>query len=210
MPIFDNTTTWSYKTRHVQTKDGSPNFTDFDAGDFIRGASILIIAGPRRKPTPFIAAQLFPIGLLQTGSVQEQKQLEEVFEIGAEPRYFIDGRVFHSMQVTRIMVDSASLLRAMYNEASHAGQVVPAGNEPGFNDYYLNLASVFFNKPTGLLLVDKNSDGVTVGAAYLRDAKINNYNRNITATQTVVAEQCLVRFDRIEPIQLSELVGIIP
>lgn len=210
MPIFDNASTWSYKTRHVQTRDGSPNFTDFDAGNFIRAASILIIAGPRRKPTPLVASQLFPIGLLQTGSIQEQKQLEEVFEIGAEPRYFIDGRTFFSMQVTRIMVDNASLLRAMYNVSSHAGQVIPAGNEPGYNDYFLNLASVFFNKPTGLLVVDKNNDGVTVGAAYLRDAKIQNYNRQIAAPQTVVAEQCVVRFDRIEPVQLSELSGIIP
>jgi hypothetical protein len=206
--------TWQYKTKHVQSRDAAGN--DYDAGNFIRGASILICAGPRRKPaSPWTAggggtaATIFPIGLLQTGSINEQKQLEEVFEIGSERRYFITGRTFFTLQATRIMVDGASLLRAMYNTSTGSAGT-GAGDEAGFSDYFTNLASTFFNTPTGLLVIDNDNNNLIVGGAYLEDAYIQTYNRQITAAQTVVAEQCLVKFDKIVPVSKADIDTIVP
>lgn len=206
MAIPDDLSTWDYKVRHVQTKDGT---VDFDAGDFLRGASVLIVAGPRKYSSTMTSSELFPIGLLQTGSISEQKQLEEVFEIGSERRYFITGRTFFQMQAQRIMVNGASLLRALYNEDTHVGQTIPTGNEPGFNQHYLNLASIFFNKPTGLLVVDNDNDDRVVGGAYLEDAYIQSYNRQIAAPQTVIAEQCVIKFDNMVALSASDILPLL-
>jgi hypothetical protein len=217
MSINDKLSTWQYKTKHVQARDGAG--TDFDAGNFVRGASVLLVAGPRRKPDLSNAStandMLWPIGLLQTGSISQQKQLEEIFEIGSERRYFITGRTFYSLQAARIMVDGASLMRALYNERTHSDQTIVEENWPGTpygttgTDYYLNLASIFFNKPTGILMIDNNNDDVVTGAVYLEDCYIQNYNRQIVAAQTVVAEQCTVRFDGMKPCKATEVAAII-
>lgn len=213
MAIFDNSSSWQYKTRHVQARDNAGN--DFDAGNFIRGASILLVAGPRRCPAQpaawvaGLASQLIPIGLLQTGSINEQKQLEEIFEIGSERRYFITGRTFFTLQAARIMVDGASLLRAMYNSNAGSAGTGP-GDEAGFSDYFLNLASTFFNTPTGLLVIDNDNNNKIVGGAYLEDAYIQTYNRQITAAQTVVAEQCLIKFDKLVPVDKALIDAVVP
>jgi hypothetical protein len=83
-------------------------------------------------------------------------------------------------------------------------------DRPGDHDYYLNLASTFFNTPTGLLVIDNNNDDKIVGAAYLEDCYIQTYNRQIAAPQTVVAEQCVIRFDAIAPVNKYELDAILP
>lgn len=236
MAIYDGITTWNYKTKHVQARDNVG--TDFDAGQFIRGASCLLVAGPRHFSDVMGAVgtpTLRPIGLLQNGSISQQKQLEEVFEIGSERRYMVTGRTFYQLQAERIMISGGSLMRATYDvrdsndpnpspsdsvptwQSRYPGVNIPAdsfsspvayGAGPGFRDFYLNLASVFFNKPTGILVIDNDADDQVVGACYLEDCYIQSYNRRISAPQTVVAEQCLIKFDRLVPVLPSFVTSL--
>ena len=146
--------------------------------------------------------------------MSQNKQLEEVFEIGSERRYFITGRTFYQIQAQRIMVSGASLLRALYNvdvtgwQTAYGVTIPNTGADlPGYHDYFFNLASIYFNKPTGIMMLDNDNDDQIVGGVYAEDCYVQTYNRQIAAPQTVVAEQALIKCDRLVTLDRTTISG---
>jgi hypothetical protein len=76
-------------------------------------------------------------------------------------------------------------------------------NRPGFDDFYLNLASDLFNQPTGLLIYFKNGVDETVGAVYLEDCYINGHQLSISSGSVLIMEGASVQFDRLISVQMN-------
>lgn len=102
-------TTWDFYNYHVQQ--------DLKAGQFVSAESTLVAAGPPRFTDAGSSAQnleVFPIGLLESVAIQQNKQLQRVFEIGSIRSYFIPGRTIGSLSVGRTFYFGPSLLRVLY------------------------------------------------------------------------------------------------
>jgi hypothetical protein len=108
-------TTWDFYNYHVQQ--------DLRGGQFVSAESTLVAAGPPRADDAGAAStgnaggaslEVFPIGLLESVAVQQNKQLQRIFEIGSIRSYFIPGRTIGSLSVGRTFYFGPSLLRTLY------------------------------------------------------------------------------------------------
>jgi len=223
---------WSFHERHVQ-----PDIDDF--GSFVRAASVLIAAGPAKLSSKF-SAQLnqevapsslddiaFPIGVVENFALAQNKQLQTIFEIGSDRRYFIPGRTINNVSLSRVLMDGPSLMKVMYHyylpypgavqSTSGALNGIRYGNAldrvkdikdlPGQDSMFLNLASDLFNLPIGLLVMFKNNSEDLVSAVYLERCMINSHNMNINASSILVAEAVNIQFDKVVPINMEYTVS---
>ena len=107
---------WDFQNYHVQQ--------DINMGQFVNAESTLVGAGPPELPssvetggftaTTAATAMVYPIGLLETISLQQSKQMQKIFEIGSSRSYFIPGRVVGSINLGRTFYFGPSLLRVLY------------------------------------------------------------------------------------------------
>jgi hypothetical protein len=123
----DSIANWDFRNNYVQ------NNVD-PGGSFVRGASVLLAAGPpslaqatlSRPGTPGFSGFneitedaltfAYPIGLVDNIGVAQSKGLQQIFEIGSDRRYFIPGRTVNSVNMSRVMFDGPSLMKVMYND----------------------------------------------------------------------------------------------
>lgn len=74
---------------------------------------------------------------------------------------------------------------------------------PGFDDFFLNLASDLFNQPTGLCIYFKNGVDVTVGSVYLENCYVQGHQLSISSGSVLIMEGVSVQFERLFPIQMN-------
>jgi len=223
---------WKFQEQHVQ-----PSIDDY--GSFVRAGSVLLAAGPPKLSTKFTAQQrpgvppsqlddiAHPIGVVENFALAQNKQLQTIFEIGSDRRYFIPGRVINNCSLSRVLIDGPSLLKVMYNyylpfpgaSAPTNGPIgeVRFGNNardvkkivelPGQDHMFLNLASDLFHLPIGLLIMFKNNCDQLVAASYLEKCMINSHNMNINASSVLVAEATNLQFDKVVPVNLQGTVA---
>lgn len=101
--------TWDFHNFHVQS--------DLKGGQFVSAESTLIAAGPPLLPNGLngqSSGQVYPIGLLESVGLQQNKQLQRIFEIGSTRSYFIPGRTVGSVSIGRTFYFGPSLLRVLY------------------------------------------------------------------------------------------------
>jgi len=191
-------------------------------GQFINAESTLIAAGP---PTITVGAttntDVFPIGLLETFGLQQSRQLQRIFEIGSSRSYFIPGRTIGSVTLGRTFYHGPNLLRALY--AYYNG---PAGNEtvtpliksaavelpptkatewrePGYGDFFIDLASALFAQPTGLACYFKDSNTDTYGGFYLENCYVQGHQMTVSSGSVLIMEGASLQYDLLVPLQLS-------
>jgi hypothetical protein len=210
--VFD----WTFKTAHAQDRD------IIDAtgalGNFISAESVVLAAGPAsRNGVSF--ENLIPIGLCDSASIQQNKNIIQLFEIGSKLPYILPGRTFAQIQLNRVVFNGDSLLGAV---TAANGATAPTGSDsPGFGAYtgnvettegafYLNLASSFFNKTFGLAILYQDSDaenalagkGQWVAAFYAENCLIQSHQMNIQGQQYIVMESALVRCTNVAPLAI--------
>jgi len=108
-------TNWQFASENVQT--------EITNGEYVSSESTLILGGPARlsqlqtaEGAPGIAAQtsMFPIGLVDSINVQQNKGVQRLFEIGSKRAYFVPGRLIATMNISRVLFFGPSLLRMLY------------------------------------------------------------------------------------------------
>lgn len=112
--MADTTTTsfsgWEFHNFHVQQ--------ELRGGQFVNAASTLVGAGPPRLAdaggTNAAGLQVYPIGLLESVGLQQNRQLQQIFEIGSNRSYFVPGRTVGAISVGRTFYFGPSLLRVLY------------------------------------------------------------------------------------------------
>jgi len=104
---------WDFHNYHVQQ--------DLKGGQFVSAESTLVAAGPPNLDgsTGSVAAQpgdgiVYPIGMLESVGLQQNKQLQRIFEIGSTRSYFVPGRTVGSISIGRTFYYGPSLMRVLY------------------------------------------------------------------------------------------------
>lgn len=124
---------WDFNSKHVQQ--------NLEGGDFIGSHTVILCATAPRlsdltagalggnndtSKSPLGTYQTeasagannvafaIPIGVVSDFTVQQQRQVQQVFEIGSKRSYFVSARNITSLSLTRVFFHGPSLLRMLY------------------------------------------------------------------------------------------------
>lgn len=170
---------------------------------------------------------VYPIGVIQNLRMNQNRQVRRLFEIGSERAYLIPGRLVGRLQMGRVLYHGKSLLRALqaYRTEGDLSAVEVAGSDtsqgqkdlvtgaepleevaelPGSdNQFWINLASEFFDHPIGVMFYLKDNNNNDYGHFYVEDAIINTHSMQLGAGSTIITENATMEFDRAKPVELT-------
>ena len=107
-----NIFTQKYTDWKDQWKDKRVQPIGEDTGDFVSAESTLLVSGPSVYPKND-EESLIPIGLVQNATVTQNKQIQQLHEIGSRQMFTVPGRTFASVGIARVLFDGPSLLFAI-------------------------------------------------------------------------------------------------
>jgi len=207
---------WDFENFHILNID--------DPTVFISADSTLIAAGPPKLGQNYT---LYPIGLLENWGMNEQRQLQRIFEIGSSLSYFVVGRAIGALTLGSVFFNGPSLLSALYGvfDIKIPGATInalvsnPAGtievkNSPGVKlrgeggDYrgfgpVTLFSDLFRKKAIGLAIYHKDSAGNMIGGLYFERCHIAGRQFATSAGAVVLAEGVAVEYERSVPIELA-------
>lgn len=174
--------TWEYKEKNV---DESIN-----QNDFLSASRVIIYAAPgigRSRDNSY--ANFKKIGLIQGYNWGEQKQIDQIFELGSEVSYLIPGRTAGQISLSRILLNGHDLLNVLYGTSSADS-----------NDWIKSLKDI--DKPLNLLFasygnVNSSDTAQMVYSRVFQGCHITSRNESIAAGQTVVAENVNIMYTQI-------------
>lgn len=203
---------WNFRSWHVGLDQGGKNTNAITPENF------LIAAGPPRLSQigENFLTKVFPIGMLESVSVGQQKVLQQIREIGSRRSYIISSYSTGNLTISRMMYSQASLMRALYMANDDFEDI---DNPPGAGDYgaydgnaaartadnafYINLQSELFDRPMGLLLYILDQRNNPYGAMYAEDCQIQAHNFALAAQGVSISEQASLLFDRMLPVAVT-------
>jgi hypothetical protein len=230
---------WNTYKNYVQSGGVGPGMVDgrFVTGAYTglfagppRLASLggALSLGAAISSAPEAAAQLvYPVGLTQSINISHNRQFNRIFEIGSERSYFISGRTMGQLALSRVLYHGPSILRVLYAYyADAAGDtVVPAMFPnvgatampnphdviipPGFENFYINLASDLFSQPIGLLMIMQDVNQDAYGACYFESCVLPNHTWATDSQGVIIQESVALQFEMAVPIAMEavELVA---
>ena len=201
---------WSFNEGHVQAVP--------ESGDFLSSESVVICAGPSTVPATI--DNIVPIGLVQNATVTQNKQIQQLYEIGSRQPIFIPGRTVVQAALSRILFDGPSLMRALYKivqpdgtgpdvaeldqlDSSSHPENAPGNPYIGGQDqakFFINLASEFFNKPIGLGFMMNDMENQNYAGFYLENCLIQSHQLSLAGQQTILVENVGIRCSRVVPL----------
>lgn len=173
---------------------------------------------------------VYPLGQTQQIALGQNTNIMRLFEIGSRRSYFITGRSVGQLSVRKAWYHGASILRLMYayhqssqgenqfpsmfgsNLTSHPDNInSPIYDSPGYDNFFVNLASDLFSRPIGLLMTVRDNTKQTLGMAYFEQCYIPTHGFTLDAASVLVQEQITLNFERIVPVQAAgvDLLGIL-
>lgn len=168
-----------------------------------------------------------PCGLVQGFNSQQQQQLVRLFEIGSTRSVVVTGRSFGSLQMNRVVYNGPNLLRFMFAyysnvTASSLGAIdktkIAAALEttttelinfnseelaPGYEDFFMNLASTLFSIPVGILFYLKDAMDRPYGMVYFENVYISSQNLSVDEASPIMMEIVSMEFERCMPVKIS-------
>lgn len=200
---------WSFDNKAVEENERMP------AAKQIGSKGILIGFGPPKYKS---GAKIVLCGFIQNMNLNQQKQIQEIFEIGSGDRFFSDGPTRNMLSIARALFSGASILKMMGTGLTGRGM---DGSDPNlekvfrkkdreaaasdFDDaHWINLSSSFFNNPLGVYLDYGSFDGEgerkSYSKTYLENCKIQALSTNLQAGQWLTQEQVQIMFANPVPI----------
>lgn len=169
---------WSNLNTHVDTSIESDNF--------VNSAHTVIYARLNHSSS----TAFYPIGVVQGFTFVEQRQVDEIFEVGSDARYIIPGRTSGQLSIQRILIHGADLINTLYGTLGANSTLIP--------NTIKSLRSI--NSPLDLLFVtydssDSNSENM---ARYFTNCWITSRQESINANQVVIAEQCSLIYENVD------------
>ena len=224
---------WNFRTQHVQRELEPQDFINAATVLIAAGPPRIVSPGELRGVSLQAAGKtsavyLFPIGIVENLTLVSNRQLQILFEIGSKRQFYVPGRVVPQISLARTLFNGPNLLRALYAfypakflPGRTTDIVVPAPSafkeilscpvqeNPGFQDFFINLNSDLFDRPFGLLMILKDECNHPYASFYLENAFINNHQMTVNASSTLVAEGSTIQFERIVPIDLGAKPSVV-
>lgn len=107
--------------QHVQPDEHNRSLQ----GGFLSGESATVVAGPAELSPSQSANSLIPVGLVQQAQLSQNKQLNQIFEIGGRVPFYVPSRVTVQASLSRILFDGPSLFYALYQRLDLDEGTVP-------------------------------------------------------------------------------------
>lgn len=106
--MADNITvpTWEYHDKTIQG--------NIENSDFTRADRVVLFAAPTPLPGE-TSVTMKPIGMVQSMSHSENKQIQQLFELGSSVQTLIPGLTTGSLQFQRVMISGKDMLNAIYH-----------------------------------------------------------------------------------------------
>ncbi len=208
---------WNFKNHHVQ------QFDNTETASQVGSKAVLISVGP---PTWEQAAggQAVVMGMVQQFSMQQQRQVAEIFEIGSERRYYLDNPHRAQLTISRVLISGPSLLKilgtGLLNRGMGEGEIElerlfqdgginAAGADPN-NNLWINIASDLFNNPLGIMLEfeEFHGDGTSsnYGTVYLQNCKLQGHSMAMQSQMWMIQEDINMLFEYAIPIVPAQTV----
>ena len=223
---------WDPQNKHVSRasfgSDGRHTVDEVEATNFIEAGTVLICSGPSSLESASGSAKevnVIPIGMIEQVSVQQNRPLQRIFEIGSKISYIIPGRAVGGMAINKMLFDGPSLLR-MLTAGEYSEREVGAGGvqqgvkelttfsgkridvpNTGFGGIDLNFMSSLFELPFGIMMYFRNQSGDDVSAVYFEGCRMTAHSFGIASQATVIAESVNMEFTRVVPVKTEGLVG---
>lgn len=220
---------WKPYENYVQSGGEGPGMVDgkFVSGAFMgifAGPSRLstiggVVSLATAVENPASASQIvYPVGITQNINLSHNRSFSRIFELGSERSYFISGRTIGQLSLSRILYHGPSILRTLYAYYQDLlpPTIVPAmfpnvGSAtnpnphdvvipPGYENFYINLASDLFSQPIGLLVSLLDSNLQPYGSFYLESCYIPNHTFATDAQGVIIQESVAVQFELCVPI----------
>jgi|SRR5690625_185220 len=203
---FDN---WDFRNHHVGFDQGGANTNAITPENFF------IAAGPARlqQVGEDFSNKVFPLGMTEQASVNQQKAVQPIREIGSRRSYHISSYSTGQISLSRVMYSQASLLRVLtvanddYDDLdspagakSHRPFSGDVGGDTRDPSFYINLQSTIFDRPIGLLFYILDQRNQPYGAMYAEDVMIQTHGFGLSAQGISISEQVSLVFDRMVPV----------
>lgn len=218
---------WDFINRNVQSGLTTGQFLNMSSTLIAFGPPSLGVGGgvvmDDNAASPSVGDTVWPAGLVSQFGIQQQLPVIPVPEIGSYKRYTITGPPDGSFSLGRTLYHGPSLLRAAYAYLSARGNpsipidpLIDDGaanllrnphnkvtDAPGYENFWLNLASSVFTQPVGVLLFIQDSNGESYGAIYLENFQVNAHSFGTGVGQVVLGEQFSGTFMRCRAVKLA-------
>ena len=171
-----STSTWANIDRHVdETIDAS-------GSEFINSSRVLIYAKPTNRNVAPRA-----VGVIQGWSFAEQRQMDELFEIGSDLKYIIPGRTNGQINIQRVLISGVDLANTLHQ--SKSGEVIRSLKD--------------IAEPVDLIFVayENVRAGNEIAAEkfqrYFEGCWITARQESMGANQAIVAESCSISYKNV-------------
>lgn len=139
---------WDFQTQHVQNHltggdfvgshgcvlcATAPRLEDLSGGD----AELLNDPGDESATANLNRTIAIPIGVIDTATIQQNRQVAQIFELGSKRSYILSARTVSQMSLARVFYKGASLLRMLY--AYYPEKVAQGLNNEVISGSYGNL-----------------------------------------------------------------------
>lgn len=212
---------WDWKGDYVSELASGEGYERFTQGS-LTPDSTLIFAGPARF-TAISGDQksLHPIGLIDSMNMSSQASLQPLYEIGSNRTFFTRGKTQNQVQISAMLADHASLMKALSEEAYNADTAQTKNGDgyhlnskgtkaPGYGELFMNLDSEAMAIPFGMLMLFKTKgsedgtlNGKVIGATYLENCMLSGFQFQLAAQSPIMQENVQIMFDRAVPVNLT-------
>ena len=221
---------WDYFTRNVQSGLTEGQFLNSGGCLLAAGPPYLTSPVGGADDDGSGSQHVYPIGLVSQWQISHSLTAIPVPEAGSYRRYTITGPADGNFSMGRTLYHGPSLLRVLYAYYDTGENALPGStpirsltrksdanglrnpknfiaDAPGYDNWWVNLASDLFTQPVGLLLYIKDVNREAYGATYLEQLQVVNHGFGSGPGQVAIAENASFFLSRARPVKLN---GAIP
>lgn len=174
-----------------------------------------------------------PLGVVSDIGLQQQRQINKIYEIGSKLSYTVSARTSIALNITRILYHGPNLLRMLYayypsnllggtnndlkdmakdddtmlqninTNPEYLSKLPSIKDEVGNDNIFINAASDLFSQPFGLVMYIKDNTRADVAAVFIEDCNLVSHSFGISQNSVVIAEGVQLTADRIRPLKVN-------
>lgn len=201
-----------------QWKDS--NIVDYARESFIAASRCVVYAQvasqTQNQGMGLVNSNFYPIGLVQSYSWSEQRQVDQIFELGSEVPFLVPGRTTGSLSISRMMLYGRDLINVLYD-----GNLNITTEQRGSASYgqFAIRSLKDIDRPLNLMFAmfanDYNSGTfqynlkLDASSKYysrvFRNCWITSRGENLSAGQSVIGEQVSIMYEDISRVKTTNV-----
>jgi len=175
---------------------------------FVTGETCLVVVG---KPVLSMNTDIGDLVLLGGGQaiqVNQQKRSEFIWEMGSRRGVIVPGRAVGSLTLSKMQIHGPSLMKAMYGYLTD-DEIAALKDKPGpeNGDFWLNLCSDVFDRPTGIGLMMRDLQNEQYSSFFFENLYIGGHQFATGAQTVVLGESVQTRFEAIKALPIAGITS---